>query len=255
MNGLKIWSLALVTAVFAVGCSEEGDDTPPPASNTPTNFTPTVGGATGVLAAIKVSTETTVPIIGTTTTFMGMAVAAFPDGSGYLDAGTVQVNGTALTKQSNNTYVSVPSATNITGIDFDGGIDWSVAGSTSVTGFTHSQSSYVPEIGAITGAGTTVDVDNNVTIGIDMASLYTDISGADSLYFGLYGPGGDLVYRIVPNNSSNRNQTFTPTELSGVGKGSGYIQIAAWDIEMSTKNGEDYAFIREGVITKSVTFD
>lgn len=254
MKKWNVWALVAVLAVSLTSCEELNEGDEPTVNNAPANFTPSVPDADGVLVAIKNAVAQEVPIIGTTVIFSGLAVAAFPDGSDFLEAGTVEVNGTALQKQSNNSYVYTPSATNINGIDFDSGTNWNVTGSASVDGFTHDAGVGVPELGGISVANT-LDIDANVNLAIDENSNYTNLGNADSLYYAIIGPSGNIAFHTVANTLANRNFTFTPNELADLGKGAGYVQIAAYKVNVVTMGTKQYAFIKQGIITKQVTLE
>lgn len=254
MKKWNIWALVAVLAVSLTSCEEASDGEEPTVNNAPANFTPTVPNADGVMVVINNAVTQQVPIIGTTVIFSGLAVAAFPNGSDFYAAGTVEVNGTALTKQSNNSYVYVPSATNINGIDFSNGVDWNVTGSSNVPAFTYNAGGNVPEVGGIS-VDNTLDIDANVNIAIDNNSNYNDLSNADSLYFAIIGPSGNIAFRTVGNSFANYNQTFSANQMADLGKGTGYVQIAAYDIEVDAVGNKQYAFIKQGIVTKQVTLD
>jgi hypothetical protein len=222
--------------------------TPSPTVN-PSNPTPTPSDANGVLVALKTISTITVPVVGAVKQEIGLPVAFFFNTPGtYLDAGAVTCNGSALTKQTNNTYTFTPSTSTPTGVDYSSGVTWSVAGNTTnvIPNFTHNPNMGYPALDSIAGNISTVTKANGVTI-----AATNVITNADSVIFSVYGPSG-TAQKVIAGNSSHN---FSAADLSGVGAGSGYIQIAAYKIANQTFSGKKYYFINEAVYTKMVTIN
>lgn len=257
MKRSLLFSLGLSLLVALGSCKKDDEDTDDDDDNTPTvtspaNPTPTPNDADGVCISIKSASVIEAPIVGTQTNFLGLAVAVFPDGSGnFVEAGNVTCNSETLTKNSNNSYTFTPSATNTTGINFSSMNDWSVSGAGSVTGFTYSASTDIPKIGDLS-AGSTVSTGAAFNLGINMSNSNTNLYGADSIYYGVYGPNGQLVHVTDENTTSH---TFTASQMASVGAGSGFVQIAAVDFDFEVLGGQKIYFLYEGVLTKSVTFE
>lgn len=255
MKKSLLFSLGLSLLVVFNACKkddEDDDDDNTPTVTTPANPTPTPNDADGVCVSIQSASVVSVPVIGTQTTFLGLAVAAFPNGANtFASAGTVTVNSESLAKQTNNSYVYTPSASNATGISFSNANDWSVSGEGSITGFNYSNSTDIPMIGDLT-AGETVSTGGSFSLGIALNNSFTDLNNADSIYYGVYGPDGQLIHATGGGTTSH---TFTASQMATVGAGSGFVQIAAVTFNPQTLSGQKIYFVNEGVLTKSVTFE
>ncbi len=224
---------------------------PPASTPAPANPTPTPSDAKGVLVAIKTISSVTVPVVGTVVKQeIGLPTAFFYDTPNtFLDAGVVKCNNSDLTKQTNNTYIYSITTSNPTGIDYSSGVDWSVGGNTTnnIPSFTYSPNMGYPTLDSIAGNISTVTKANGVTI-----AATNTITNADSVIFGVYGPSGNAMVTKPGNTSS---YTFSASELSSLGSGFGYIQIAAYKIKNNTFSGKKYYFINEAVFTKSVSIN
>ena len=212
-----------------------------PAANPPT---PTFADGDGTLSAVKSMSFIDVPGIGQQSIEIGLGVAVFFDNgntSSFVEAGAVSLEGEGLDLQDNNSYVSIPSQTNPTGIDFSGNPSWSVGGAGNVGGFTHETSIGFPSVGSITSSAT-------VTNGNDYTLTVANVSGADSVIFML----GGVVHTEAGNATSS---TFTSAEISGMGTGASFAQAAPYKIEEATVGGGDYWFVNERVVTQSVTIE
>jgi hypothetical protein len=223
--------------------------TPTPAP-TPTNPTPTPTDASGVLVALKTISTVTAPIIGPYKQEIGVPVAFFFNTPGtYIDGGAVSCNSNALTKQSNNTYTFTPSTSLPTGIDYSSGVNWSVGGNSgnAVPNFSHSPSIGFPELDSIAGNISTVTRSSGVTI-----TATNTINNADSVIFSVYGPNG-IAQKTKSGNFSTH--TFSASDLSNIGTGQGFIQIATYKVADQTFSGKKYYFINEAVFSKLVTIN
>jgi hypothetical protein len=262
MKKLSKFAYLLLVCISIGLISCEKDETPEPepeptpaptpaTTPTPSNPTPSPSDAKGVLVGIKTITFVNVPGVGTIQQALGVGVASFWETSGtFLDGGAVSVNTKALTKGTNNVYTFTPTATDVTGIEFSGNnTDWSVAGnsSTGVSAFTYNPNIGFPSIGALTGSPTTVTRSSGFTLGSS-----TGISNADSVIFSVYGPSGTKQVVKAGNVSS---YSFSSAELSGVGEGSGFVQICPYKIANAIFGGKKYYFVNESVITQSVTIN
>ncbi len=254
MKRSLLFSLGLSCLVVISACKkdDEDDDDNTPTVTTPANPMPTPDDADGVCVSIKSASVVDAPIVGPQTTFIGLAVAAFPNSSGtFLEAGTVTCNSSGLTKNDNNSYTFTPNANNPSGIDFSNSNDWDVSGAGSITGFSYSNSTDIPEIGDITADGT-VNTGSSLNLGIDMGNSNTDLHGADSIYYGVYGPDGQLIHATGGGTTSH---TFTASQMATVGAGTGFVQVAAVTFNQQNLSGQTIYFVNEGVLTKSVTFE
>lgn len=255
MKKQLLLTMGLAT-ILAVGCKKE-DDTPeaaPSASQPSAQMFNNPGDADGVLVAIETYTTQEIPGFGTTQIAFGTAVAVFPqtDGS-FAAAGAISVEGEALTKNDNNSYTHIPSQTNPTGISFDGTINWNVAGAGSIPGFERNVSNTIPSIGDLK-AGGEVSTGGEFTLEVDLDNSDTDLNTADSLYFGVYGPEGQLLVSQTINGGAS--YTFSADEMASVGKGSGFVQVSGVDFAQNAiVSNQKMYFINQGVMTKSVTFN
>ncbi|MEI6523636.1 MAG: hypothetical protein WCO37_09085 [Bacteroidota bacterium] len=262
MKKLSKFAYLLLVCISIGLISCEKDETPEPepeptpatvpaTTPTPSNPTPSPSDAKGVLVGIKTITFVNVPGVGTIQQAIGVGVASFWETQGtFLDGGAVSVNTKSLVKGTNNVYTFTPTATDVTGIEFTGNsTNWSVAGnsSTGVSAFTYNPNIGFPAIGALTGSPTTVTRASGFKLG-----SATAITNADSVIFSVYGPSGSKQVVKAGNVSS---YSFTASELSGVGEGSGFVQICPYKIASATFTGKKYYFVNESVVTQSVTIN
>ncbi len=245
-NSGRYVALAVAVAMSVSACNllPDTDTDPPtndPASNPPT---PTFTDGDGTLSAVKSVTFQDIPGFGQVEVDLGLGVAVFFDNgntNSFVEAGAVTLEGESLDLQDNNSYVSIPSQNNPTGIDFSGNPDWSVGGAGNVGGFTHQTTIGFPTLGAITSSTT-------VSNGSDYILTVANVSGADSVIFML----GGVVHTEAGNATSS---TFTSAEISGMGTGTSFAQAAPYKIEEATVGGGDYWFVNERVVTQSVTIE
>lgn len=214
----------------------------------PAPILPTYTGEFGLLVAIKTVTTSSTPI-GSIDIELGTAVAAFSSDGGatFLPAGTVSVTAASmktLAAQGNNSYVYTPASTDLTGIDYSStGITWSGTGGTWPS-FTATTTQDFGSIQAISSGDVATNSSYNLTCG--------GISNADSVYYAVYGPSGSKIVTKAGNTSSH---TFSAAELSGLGTGSGFVQITAIKYDGQTIGLKPYYLINETVRTKQVNFN
>lgn len=214
---------------------------PTPTTTAPGSFTPNFTGEFGALIAVKTITSTTNPL-GTFDVEAGTAVAVFSTNGGqaFLNAGTVNCNSNNLTAQSNNSYVFMINQTQPTGLSFGSTVNWGATGA-DWQSFTGSTSQGFASISAITSG----DVSTSSSYTLENSS----ISNADSILYAVYGPSGSKVAIVAGSNTSH---TFSASDLSGIGTGTGYVQIVGLNYDPQTISGKNYYFINETVRTKSV---
>jgi hypothetical protein len=197
----------------------------------------------GTLVAVRSETVQSTPF-GDVTITLGTGIAAFSNSSNYsslADAGNVSLNSESLQKQSNNSYVFTPGVANPTGIDFSGGINWSVAGNSAsgVPAFTHTVSHGFPNAGNITSG-------DEVSKGAGFTITISNISNADSVYFLI----NDKLKSFAGNVTT---ASFSAADLSGLSKGQGIITVAPWKFSTAQYGGKNFYFVTETVKQKSVT--
>ena len=235
--------LLAISVVFVSCKKDEEEEEEEETSAQADSPTPSFSAGNGALVAIK-SQSTTQSPIGPVETTIGLGVAVFysnGNNGAFLDAGSVKVNSTALSKQSNSSYVFQPGVTNTTGIDYNSSVVWSVAGASSVSAFSHTTSIGFPSISAITSG-------DKVTKSSGYTLTASGISGADSIIFQV----GSAVKTVAGSSSSC---TFSASELSAEPTGTSIAQVAAYKLEEASYNGKTYHFVNETVVSKTVTIE
>jgi hypothetical protein len=237
--------------IFTSCDKEEEEETPEtPTAATPANPIPAPSSADGALVAIQTANYINAPFVGEIYQPIGVGVAVFGNlsGSTFVDCGSVTANGFGLTKQSNGTYVTVPSASSAQGIDFSDDVSWVVAGnsSTSVPAFNHSPSNPMPSGPKYTGA-TSIGRTSEFTLSSSIA-----ITGADSIIYNVISPTVTVSKTVAGSVGS---VTFSATEMGTLTAGSGYVQIVPYNLSSQQFGGKTYYFINESVCTQSVTFN
>jgi hypothetical protein len=94
-------------------------------------------------------------------------------------------------------------------------------------------------------AFTTINSANNFAL-----SVTGSISNSDSVYFQIAGETGKVVLkRMGPNTNS---ATFTAAELQTLGKGTGTVVIAPWNMNTTVQNGKTIYVINELALSRVV---
>ena len=224
-------------------------DPEPTEAEAPTDPQPQPAGADAVLIGLKSSSE-----VQGFTVEIGTPVAVFLDGSNFKDVGAVTCETKELTKNSNNSYTYIPDPQNdpadAFGVSYSGTIDWTVEGGNGFPALTKSADGTFP-------SGLTLTVANGDAISVDGAftlETSSNISNADSVYFSVIGPSGNVMSR---QHGSVSSYTFTADEMAEIGKGSGYVQVAAYRISETETlgSGEVVYYLNENVNTVAVTFE
>jgi len=240
-NTQKVSQLALtfllVAGLTLASCNKKDDDAKPGGDNTPGTENPTPQLGAGTLVAINTQNTTSTPI-GDITTTLGLGVAVFTSDSwaSFTEAGTVKLNGSTLTKNSNNSYVFMPSMTDPLGIDLSGTIVWEVSGNGSTPAFSHTVQAPFPTVGAITSSTDVSKSGYTLTV--------SSITNADSVYFQV----GDVLKALAGNS---RSCQFTASELSGLGTGQSIIQVAPYKVSNAQYSGKTFYFINETTVSAS----
>lgn len=213
--------------------------TPSPSSNIPM---PNWSDAYGVLAVTKVKT-----VQSSVSIEVGVAAAAIYANMGdtaLADAGTVKVESKELAKQSNNSYVFIPSQTEPTGIAFSNPISWEVSGNGTVTAFSHDLTGAYPNADSITSALT---FDNNNAYTLTVSS----VSDADSVLFMVVGASGAPLIKYLSGTSTSC--TFSQAEMATIPAGTGLVQVVPMRITDNTSGGRKYYYVRQTAVSKTVT--
>ncbi|MBS1547359.1 MAG: hypothetical protein JSU02_08275 [Bacteroidetes bacterium] len=239
----------LATAMCLGACKKDEAEAPSSDNNggggsttsTPSS-TPTFAGADGVLWAINTFSTQTVAGVPFEVE-AGLGSAAFPSESNasvLVDAGAVSLNDIALTRNSNNTYITIPSTSNPTGVDLSGGnTHWVVAGANGIPALDQSPSFSFPDVGDITSS-TTVTRSSGYTLSV------ASISPCDSVVFMV----GSVV-KYLP--SGNTSCTFTASELSSVASGASLVQVSPYSYSHQVIGGKNFYFGKQTTRTVSAT--
>jgi hypothetical protein len=248
----KLILTLLVIGTLSFSCSKDDDSPTPEPEVTPTptggggnstgNPQPTFTDADASLWAVKSISITTVPGVGDIETTIGTGVGVFFDGAGAMvDVGAVSLNTQALTKNANNSYVFQPGTSNPTGIDFNSGVAWSVAGGNGFSAINKNVTIGFPTVGAVNSSATITKA-NGYTLSVN------NVSGADSVLFLV----GDVTKTIAGNATSC---TFSASELSGLATGTTVVQAAAYITTSETVGGKKVYYGNETVQTKTATVE
>jgi hypothetical protein len=242
--------LTLATSTILTSCKkdEEDDDN----NNAPAVVNVTdlfnYSDALGVLVGVK--TVTTQNVGGFETSLaLGTAVAVFPTTAGattFADAGTVINNTKTLSKQNNNSYVFTPATTDVTGIDFSGGSEWEVSGSSNVPAFNYTYAPF-PSNPKITSSVSEVNLANGYNFTLQNAN-----SNADSVLF-ILASGSKYVSKTLPGNATSAN--FSASDLATLTTSSqGLIQVTPYKIKSDIVNGKKYYFINQVTVSNFANF-
>lgn len=212
-----------------------------PTVTTPGAYTPSFAGEFGALIAIKTLSTTDSPI-GPMDMEIGTAVAVFSQNSGaaYVSAGTVSVDSEVLSMQDNKSYVYMIDFTKPTGLDFGSTVSWEGTGSTWEA-FATSTSQGFAGVNPITSGDVSKGSDYTLTSGY--------VANADSILYAVYGPSGSKMMMVGANTTS---YTFSASDLSGLGEGSGFTQVVGLNYDKQVIGGKDYWLINESVRTKQI---
>lgn len=236
---IKFLIASLFLGLTFTACDKDDDKadptTPTSSSSSSSNNNPiSFNGADGTLIAVKSSTAA-----GPVTIDIGSAVAVFYNSGNLVDVGTVNAEGTDLTKNSNNSYTASASASSPMGISYTIPINWVVSGANGFASFSEDNNNNFPTASAVT-SGATVSKSNGYTLST------SSISGADSVLFTI-----GSVNKVM--SASTTSYTFSSSELSGLANGSNVVSIAPYNFYNKTISGKNIYFVNEYVVQKSVT--
>lgn len=235
---LKYLSLMVFTAILLTACEKDEDNTPSPSSggsNTTTEESSIqFGDADGTLIAVKSKSNT-----GIITIQIGTAVASFFNGGNLTDVGTISVEGTEMTKNSNNSYTATASASSPTGISYSLPIEWAVSGANGFSAFTENISRDFPQLSDVNSGGT-VDKSDGYTLST------ASVSNSDSVLFSIGN-----VHKILAGNTNSC--TFSSADLASLGNGTNVASIAPYNFSSKAIGGKKIYFVNESVVQKNVS--
>jgi hypothetical protein len=240
--------IATCVATSLLWSCKKADPTPtPPAATTPTIATPT--DAFGAFVAVKTLTEQNVPFVGVQVIEVGTAVGGFYSAANsgtWVDGGSLKVDDSTLTKQTNNTYFYQMGQSNPTGLSFGSTTRWAIGGNAtnSIPTFNYTHSRSMPSLGTLTSA-------KDITVASDYTITTSTTNNSDSVIFIISGPNAS-IQKVKAGNT--RSCLFTAAELGTLGKGdnAGLVQIAPYNIASTTQSGKKYYFIKETVLSTFV---
>lgn len=259
---MKKVTLLVATAVLAFSCNTKKTVDPNPGNNNNNNSSSSslidvldINDADGIFVAVRTVSSQETPL-GPIEIIIGTAVAAEGDlqNGSFNDIGAVkcapEANATFadLTKQDNNSYVFMPSATEPMGINYTtSGIPEWEAPAASVS---HSSNYVFPEYPAIT-SGTTIDKSQSYEFSVD------GYSGAHEVLFSISSTNNTNVYKIIKSGDPEfaaKKVTFTASELSVLeNSDQAIIQVAPYTIHTASVSGKKYYFLNETVVSKVAT--
>lgn len=243
----KLLALSLLSTVAFASCdTKDVTPTPEPTPAPATTSTPTFAEGDGAIVALITRTTTSTPV-GNMDIDLGTGVAVFGNLStgAYVNAGTITLNGKTLTRNDNNSYVYMPSMTDITGIELESNIKW-VVETPSFTYDAGTAGRGMPLApGGISFTGASLNASEAFTL-----SVSGSISNADSVYFQINGPSKSILKRM---GSGTTSVTFTAAEMGSLGKSAGCsMTVAPWNHEQKTLGGKTVHVVNELALSKVV---
>lgn len=253
----SIYSLfiILIAAIISFnGCKKDESTPTEPGNGGNTGGNPSgqpipniTGDEFGVLAAIQYGY--TVPFVGSIDIAMGFASFGT---NGDLDAGTVKINDSSLTKQTSgsSTYYTTLNPTNptasLSNVRFDGtSHNWSVSGSANVPAFTASVASPRTYTIANPAANATVNKTSNLSV-----TWTGNLGGSDSMMCVISSGSSVYTSGVIPNNGT---LTVDKSNFSAM-SGAGLVQLVKFRYSIATVSSKRYVLIAEIVKSVNVTF-
>lgn len=244
---LNIFVTSLLSAgILFSGCSKKTEDIVNKNTNntnTTTATTPTFSDGYGTLAAVEtLSYQLVSGVLFPIQLNTGVAAFYAPGSSGMTDGGTVTLNGKALAKQSNNSYVYQ----NVTDpLVFSGNFAWNVSGSSSVPAISYTDDRPMPAYSDYSSLPSSVTRSAGLTL-----NLSGTISGADSVYVVLISSGSNVLIRKLGGSATQC--VFSPSELSVLGATTtGIIEVCPWNYKTEDISSKKFYFVNEAAYTKS----
>lgn len=170
---------------------------------------------------------------------------------GYTDVGAVtfkQGDYTAsLNRGADNAYTWLESPDEQTGFKKGVGPTWSIAGG--------GQHGSINGLSNVWPFPATKEVIAESAIDITTTSAVSHsgaINNADSVFISVYGPNGSLTRRL---GGAENSTSFTPGELSTLGKGKGQVQIVAYKIYEQVLGTKSYMVMNVAASQMDVTVE
>ncbi|MEZ5017845.1 MAG: hypothetical protein R2800_12380 [Flavipsychrobacter sp.] len=247
MRKLSYLLVPAFCALLMASCVKKEDVVPTtpttPTTNTgPTPQVPTQNNVDGVLAAIKMNFKIeqagfTIDVVSE----VGVASMYSSTGSSTIvDAGTVKLNSNALDKNSNNSYTKTATTGQTpSDLGLSSGASWDVSGAGSVSAFTYNHGSTFPKY---TG---TMPKSITKSSGLTLTFNSGNVKNADSVYVFIASGSNSFIKGYATNAGSI---TVTSSELSNlatVSDNTAILEILPVKIDLITKNGKQYAFVKE----------
>ncbi len=236
----RITVLALLSfSLVLASCTKEDDEN---TNNSPSATTPTFVDGAGVLVALK--TVTYVSASGfVIPTELNSGVALFSDTPGsqvLADAGTVTLNGAALKKYENNSYIydNLLSPISLETIQ------WEVSGKGNVPAISKQITRDMPDYSGYNDLPATISKSSGLTI-----NLSGEVSNADSVYVVLIDMNSKFLLKRAAGNASS--VSISASELDGFKNGMAYLQVVPWNYSSETISGKKIYFVNETVCSKT----
>lgn len=239
---LNLCLIVLFSAMLFFSCSSDKNE---PTQSQAANPTPTVpSDASAVLAAIKVRSNSPVPVPGMVDILIDVGSANFFSdavGGKRVSVGDVKLNDFGL-KNIGESYVN--GTTDIMlGINSGQGNEWNVAGGNGFEAFSHSTAKRTPGVIRLSGIAEEVSLGGDIKVSIESIP-----ANCDNIIW-VISDGKNTATKEVKSNSV----TFSSSDLSGIKASSnGLIQVAAYNSESKSFSGKKVFFINETVDTKMV---
>lgn len=237
----------LLTLCFVItSCKDEKPEIIVPDPEAPTLDFTFIKTADATLQATYIGTINKEHLVGTYTTFEGIAHAKFLNSAGAkVSPGSIICEGYTL--QETDGLLQTKSE-NEQGIDFGSTTSWQVSGKGDIPGFTKEVLHKVPEIGDI-NIQDSINIKDSVWIKINHASAFTNLGNIDSVNYRLVGKLGELQYNLsTPKDSVG----ISSAQLNSLGSGKIYIQVEVYRLEIENQQGYKVAYVNKGMFYKSV---
>lgn len=168
---------------------------------------------------------------------------------GYENVGVVDFEQSeykgALNRDNENVYTWSEDPDEQIGFKKGKGPTWGIEGGGS-HGFINGLSNVwpFPAVQEII-AGNAIDISSSYSVSHGGA-----IANADSIIVTIHGPNGSLVRRLSGTETAT---SFSPAELSGIGKGKGYVQWAAYKIYEQVLGSKTYMVMNVAATQQAIT--